>query len=174
MPLPTSGKGLELLIIQICCSVIVYISACLRLWAQHANKNRQLQHNNTAKKKQSPHDILMLASVVCVYCDFQTYRVGFVLSIYTRALLFWDTLTLLTGLLASLHRPDYHCNSRHHRGWHRTTCKQDRHRGSYQRLSNVVLRRTHLCRAFMPRQDLCNLVLARSIHRPKKNKESYW
>ncbi|KAH7233918.1 uncharacterized protein BKA55DRAFT_653117 [Fusarium redolens] len=64
MPLPTSGKGLELLIIQICCSVIVYISACLRLWAQHVNRNRQLQHNNTAKKKQSPHDILMLASVL--------------------------------------------------------------------------------------------------------------
>ncbi|TXB98042.1 hypothetical protein FocTR4_00017080 [Fusarium oxysporum f. sp. cubense] len=66
MPLPTSGKGLELLIIQICCSVIVYISACLRLWAQHVNRNRQLQHNKTAKKKQSPHDILMLASVVCI------------------------------------------------------------------------------------------------------------
>jgi hypothetical protein len=72
MSLPTSGKGLELLIIQICCSIVVYISACLRLCAQHINRKRQKLHDNTVKRKQSLHDILMHISVVCAHRDLQS------------------------------------------------------------------------------------------------------
>ncbi|SCN99794.1 uncharacterized protein FFB20_11001 [Fusarium fujikuroi] len=64
MQIPTRGKGFELLLIQICCSVVVYISACLRFWAQYVHRNKQLEYNVTGKKKLSSHDILMLASVL--------------------------------------------------------------------------------------------------------------
>ncbi|KAI3564296.1 hypothetical protein IWW34DRAFT_642262 [Fusarium oxysporum f. sp. albedinis] len=63
MPLPTSGKGLELLIIQICCGIVVYVSVCLRLWAQHINRKRPSLHNNITTRRVSLHDVLMHVSV---------------------------------------------------------------------------------------------------------------
>ncbi|EMT73012.1 hypothetical protein FOC4_g10001860 [Fusarium odoratissimum] len=63
MPFPTSGKGLELLIIQICCGIVVYVSVCLRLWAQHINRKRPSLHNKITTRKVSLHDVLMHVSV---------------------------------------------------------------------------------------------------------------
>ncbi|KAK2480474.1 hypothetical protein H9L39_08042 [Fusarium oxysporum f. sp. albedinis] len=63
MPLPTSGNGLELLIIQICCGIVVYVSVCLRLWAQHINRKRPSLHNNITTRRVSLHDVLMHVSV---------------------------------------------------------------------------------------------------------------
>ncbi|KAH7187343.1 hypothetical protein DER44DRAFT_800366, partial [Fusarium oxysporum] len=49
----TSEKALELFIIQICCTILVYLSACLRFWAQ-----------SVIMKKHVIHDKLMYISVV--------------------------------------------------------------------------------------------------------------